>query len=154
MRNPLQAKDKAQTEAIVQGLNTLERVLTELTEGARSTAVFGEPVQHNDTLVIPCAEVTLGLGMGAGTGSGKEDDEEGSGGGSGGGGGAYSRPVAAIVVKPDHVRVEPVVDATKVVLAVLTTLAFVVYWINRLSAGRSAPGSDPDFDEVRKAIQG
>jgi len=96
----------------------------------------------------------LGFGMGAGLGvgvnpaeveegEGAEDNEHqaetpesgpgvkieggGSGGGGGGGGGGYvlSRPVAVIVSGPDGVKVEPVVDVTKIALATFTALGFM-----------------------------
>ncbi len=44
----------------------------------------------------------------------------GAGGGGGGGAGAMARPIAAIIIEPEGVRVEPIVDVTKVVLAFFT----------------------------------
>ena len=40
-------------------------------------------------------------------------------GGGGGGGGSSGRPVAAIVIGPDGVKIEPVVDVTKIGLAAI-----------------------------------
>jgi uncharacterized spore protein YtfJ len=45
-----------------------------------------------------------------------------TGGGGGGGGTSSGRPVAVISVGPDGVEVEPIVDVTKIGLALLTTI--------------------------------
>ncbi len=97
---------------------------------------------------------TLGFGLGSGVGVGespaKKDGGEGTeggevqaaasqsgpgvkvegsgaGGGGGGGGGGYilTRPVAVIVSGPEGVKVEPVVDVTKVALAFFTAFGFM-----------------------------
>ena len=116
--------------------DTLEKFL----EVASVEAVYGEPVQHADQIVIPCAEIVCGLGFGIGTGFGmneaqREDDNtaKNTGGGGGGGGHVLSRPVAVIVASPEGVRVEPVVDITKVVLAALTAGGFMVGMLLRMA---------------------
>lgn len=60
----------------------------------------------------------------------------GSGGGMGGGGGAMARPVAAIVIGPTGVKIEPIVDVTKIVLAFLTTLGAMAVMVSRINRGR------------------
>jgi hypothetical protein len=47
-----------------------------------------------------------------------------------------SRPVAAIIISPGGVRVEPIVDVTKIVLAVFTTLGFIATMFTRMSRRR------------------
>lgn len=89
-------------------------------------AVFGEPVRHGDMLVIPAAEVASGSGFAFGGGGGvDENGEMGDGAGGGGGGSTMSRPVAVIVVTPDKVHVEPIVDPTKVAVTFLTVLGMI-----------------------------
>lgn len=91
--------------------------------------VYGEPIQHGDTVIVPTAEVLAGLGFGLVYNSGKrrheKNQDEGSRGGGGGGGRVFSRPVAVVVASPEGVRVEPVVDLTKIGLAALTAAAFM-----------------------------
>lgn len=125
----------------------VERTMERYLEVASVKSVYDSPVKHGETMIIPAAEVlgALGFGLGAGMGVGefpdKKDEEEGkaaedqgkpaessgSGGGGGGGGGGYvmARPVAVIVSGPDGVRVEPVVDSTKIALAFFTALGFM-----------------------------
>jgi uncharacterized spore protein YtfJ len=119
-------------EALLVTQNTLDAFLA----AASVEAVYGEPVEHEDNLIIPAAEVLSGMGFGAGGGLGGSESEEdnGSGAASGGGGGGrvLSRPVAVIVASPQGVRVEPVVDFTKIALAALTAGAFMVGMLMRL----------------------
>ncbi len=99
------------------------------------TAVYDEPVVSGDHIVIPAAEVvgTLGFGVGG-------DDERN--GGGGGGGSVIARPVAAIVITPHGVRVEPIVDVTKLALAALTAAGFMLGMFARMSRKRA-----PHFDQ-------
>ena len=107
-------------------LNLMQNTLDEFLATADVHAVYGEPIEHGDTLIIPSAEVLCAMGFGAGYGSGSNVETEGaegaapasgSGGGGGGGGRVFSRPVAIVVAGPDGVRVEPVIDVTKIALA-------------------------------------
>ncbi len=140
------------TEEKVQAplVDPTEQALSRLVATARADAVFGQPVISGDTTVISCSEIAIGMGMGSGSGP---VDEKGNptGGGSGGGGGARGRPVAAIVITKEGVRVEPIFDLTKIVLASLTTGAFILLWVGRLSLmKRSARG--PSLSKLRRSI--
>ncbi len=111
-----------------------------LLEVADVSSAFGDAVQSGDNLIIPAAEVLagVGFGVGAGFGRGEKDDESqggGSGGGSGGGGGGrvLSRPVAVVIASPEGVRVEPVLDVTKIALAALTAGGFMLATLARMS---------------------
>jgi uncharacterized spore protein YtfJ len=76
--------------------------------------VYGEPVQHGDTTVIPVAKVAYGFGAGGGQGrrpAKKSADATGtpapdtpSGEGAGGGGGVRMTPVGALEVGPHGTR--------------------------------------------------
>ena len=115
-----------------------------LFDAAQPSAVFGEPVTAGDYTVITASEVKVGMGYGFGAGGGEAPEEEddsqaqtdagGTGYGSGGGGGGASggRPVAAIVMGPEGVRVEPIVDVTKLGLAFLTAMGAMLMMGNRM----------------------
>jgi hypothetical protein len=87
----------------------------------------------------------MGVGSGSGTnpavptgstgatGATSDSARASSGEGAGAGGGAQGRPVAAIVITGNQVRVEPIVDVTKVALAALTTAGFMAFWLARLA---------------------
>jgi uncharacterized spore protein YtfJ len=105
-------------------------------------SVFTEPMTQGEYTVITASEVSVGLGYGYGGGGGSgsaDEDEEGEtgsatgyGGGGGGGGGAMARPVAVIELGPNGVRVEPIVDPTKIVLAFFTTFGAMFMMLNRM----------------------
>jgi uncharacterized spore protein YtfJ len=71
--------------------------------------VYGEPVQHGDTTVIPIAKVAFGFGAGGGRGLARERLAEAARSGSdpgaearsgGGGGGARLSPIGALEIGP------------------------------------------------------
>ncbi len=112
-------------------VTAVQDMLSNFMESARVEAVFGEPVRNGDTIIIPAAEVVSFAGFGVGSGSGPTDEggldaaSTGRGGGGGGGGSVYSRPVAVVIASPEGVQVKPVVDLTKISLALLTTVGFM-----------------------------
>jgi len=128
------ALDKITESSIAPAQQVMEKFL----EAADVKAVYGAPIQHGETLIIPTAEVLSGMGFGLGSGGGDSPQEEGkdvaSGGGGGGGGGGrvFSRPVAVIIADQNGVRVEPVVDPTKIALAFFTTLGFMAAFSRRM----------------------
>ncbi len=106
---------------------------------AQPDSVFGEPVTQGEYTAITAREVTVALGVGYGGGGGvspnwrdgepaegqtgePDGESAGYGGGGGGGGSATGRPVAVIEIGPAGVRVEPILDPTKIAVAMFTTL--------------------------------
>jgi uncharacterized spore protein YtfJ len=133
--NPIEPEEIEETEAVGMIQETMDKFL----DTANVYAVYGEPVQHGDTAIIPTAEVlsVMGFGVGSGRGPSSVADDTGnvnggSGSGGGGGGRVLSRPVAVIVASPEGVRVEPVLDVTKIALAALTAGGFMVGMIARM----------------------
>ena len=120
-----------------QPLNTVQNTMDKFLSAANVEAVYGPPINQGETTIIPAAEVLSIAGFGFGSGSGPQGEAEtqhtGSGGGGGGGGRVLSRPVAAIILTPTGVRVEPIVDVTKIVLAIFTTLGFMAAMFTRMS---------------------
>lgn len=125
------------------------RLMNRLVDVAQPESVFGEPITVGDYTLITTSAVSAGLGYGFGGGYGPtpQNQEEGAQaaagstegpgqmvGGSGGGGGGFStgRPVAVISVGPDGVRVEPVVDLTKIGLAIFSTMASMIFAMGRV----------------------
>ena len=88
-------------------------LIDKLLDVAKPEAVYSEPVETGNVTVITASEYAGGMGAGYGGGAT---------GGGGGGGSILSRPVAAIIVEDDRVRVEPIVDVTKISIAFFTTL--------------------------------
>jgi uncharacterized spore protein YtfJ len=117
-------------------LNTVQTTMDKFLSAANVDAVYGPPIREGENIVIPAAEVlsVAGFGFGAGSGHQGTDENENVGNGEGGGGGGrvLSRPVAAIVISPTGVRVEPIVDVTKIALALFTTLGFMAAMLTRM----------------------
>jgi uncharacterized spore protein YtfJ len=129
----------------IEGHEQAMALMEKLTAVAQPSAVYGAPVTVGEQTIITASEVSVGLGFGFGSGGGPitevedappapepgegtEESEEapvGFGSGGGGGGGSMARPIAVIVAGPEGVRVEPVIDATKIALAFLTMLGSV-----------------------------
>jgi uncharacterized spore protein YtfJ len=119
------------------------KLLSRLFKVTQPGAVFSEPVVSGDYTVITAAEVTAATGFGygggggyspEGTAAGQETARSSGGMGQGGGGGgtALARPVAAIIIGPDGVRVEPIVDATKIALAFFTTIGAFILTLRKM----------------------
>lgn len=120
-----------------QPIEAVQDIMEVFLDTANVERVYGDPIRHGDTLVIPAAEVLTGLGFGLGGGGGSDDQGDvGGGGGGGGGGRSFARPVAVIIASPDGVRVEPVVDVTKIALATFTALGFMAGMCMRMMSHR------------------
>ena len=129
--NPDNMLDPAQSFHLVK--ETFDKII----DVASVDAVYAEPIKNGDMIVVPSAEVLGAVGFGAGTGGSKDEKENRGGGGSAGGWSrVFSRPVAAVIITPDNVRVEPIVDVTKVALAAFTTAGFMLAMMARMSARR------------------
>ncbi len=131
----------------VQSEEQAMEMVEKLFAAAQPDAVYGEPISAEERTIITASEVSVGMGLayGFGAGSAGEDepgeavDEEqaavqGSGSGYAGGGGGVSggRPVAVISIGPDGVEIQPVVDVTKIALALFTTLGAMLFTLGKM----------------------
>lgn len=113
-------------------------LMARLFDITKPEAVFSQPVTQGNYTVITASELTAGMGVGYGGGGGSGDASEesktgvGFGGGGGGGGSTMARPVAAIIISPEGVRVEPIVDVTKIAIALCTTFGAMWLGLNRM----------------------
>lgn len=113
---------------------TVRSSLEQFVKSGSAANVYARPVKDGSTTLIPAAEVAIALGFGLGGGGSPRGD-----GGSGGGGGGYtfSRPVAVVISSSEGVRVEPVVDVTKVALAFITALGFMLASLTKMKKGKT-----------------
>lgn len=137
---------------------TLDESLRRMIESVRPEMIFGAPVEREGVTIIPCAEVMMGFGMGGGSGYGPAmtptsregasatapDSGPSGGSGMGGGGGAQGRPVAVVAISQGRARVLPVVDATKFLIAGLTTLGVASVMVGQILA-RTRPSRGNRF---------
>jgi uncharacterized spore protein YtfJ len=104
-----------------------EELIDKIYAAAQPGAVFSAPVVSGSYTVITASEVMAGGGFGSGTQPVSKrkhavEGEADASSGSGGGGFSRGRPIAAIVVGPDGVKVQPIVDATRVVVTVFAVI--------------------------------
>jgi uncharacterized spore protein YtfJ len=120
----------------------LAQLIGKITAVAHSSAVFGAPVESNGYTVITASEVAAGggLGYGGGTTAGQQlevpggrDPQVTGGHGGGGGGGSLGRPVAVISIGPNGVKVEPIVDVTKLAIAGITAWGAIAMFLARMA---------------------
>lgn len=124
----------------VQTHGEANELLEKLIATARVEATYSQPVTQGEHTVITASELFVGMGVGYGYGGGganpavpeETNGEMGVGGGGGGGGYAAARPIAAIIIGPQGVRVEPIVDPTKIALAFFTTLGTMFFMLRSM----------------------
>ncbi len=116
-------------------------LIGKLFDVTRPDAVYSQPITVGDHTIITASEYTAGMGVGygGGGGTGPTPDEEaneasGFGGGGGGGGTTMARPVATIIVSPSGVRVEPIVDVTKIAITMFTALGAMAMALRKMKA--------------------
>jgi len=115
------------------GANELISKLFDITN---PDAVYGQPITVGEHTIITASEYTASIGAGyggsAGNSPGSQGDSTGFNGGGGGGGMTMARPVATIIVGPNGVRVEPVVDATKIAITMFTGLGAMAMALRKM----------------------
>jgi uncharacterized spore protein YtfJ len=104
--------------SILKNQENSQQILEKFVETARPSSVFAPPLTAGEYTVITASEVYAGMGVGYG---------------GGGGGVALGRPVAAITIGPDGVSVEPIVDATKIAIALFTTIGAMALMFSRMA---------------------
>lgn len=127
-------------------LDDLQRRFQDMQAKANVRAVFGDVMELDGRKVIPVASVQYGFGMGGGIGP-KPGEGEAPGGGAphqtvqGGGGGAGVRvePIALIEVANGKLKVEPIINVTRLATMAMILAAWSIFWITRtLRAASSA----------------
>ncbi len=110
--------------------------LSTIPEESGASACFGAPVERDGHTIIPVARVSFGYGAGFGRGTAKHGDdsdeargEANEGEGGGGGGGGSSTPVAIIDISSSDVRIEPIVDSTRISLGAFALAGWTAFWL-------------------------
>jgi len=123
---------KEESGEVLSSLNVVQSTFDEFLSTASVNAVYAKPVRQGDTVVITAAEVFSGFGFGIGEGSGQQGDQKGGGSGGGGGGQTFARPVAVVVCTPNGVSVQPVMDRTKLWMAAISAIGFMMMAFSRM----------------------
>lgn len=127
--------NKLMTES-VPDQQTANELIGKLFDVTRPDAVYGQPVTIGEHTIITASEYMAGLGAGyggsAGNSPGSQGDASGFNGGGGGGGTTMARPVATIIVSPSGVRVEPIVDVTKIAITLFTAFGAMAMALRKM----------------------
>ena len=125
--------------------NSFGKVVDSLLEGlegfATAKTVVGEPMQVNDTILIPLVDVSIGLGAGAALNDTKSKDHE------GGGMGAKLSPNAVLVIKDGNTKVISLKNQT----AVTKAMDMVPELINRFTGKNKI--DDPEVEEAIESLK-
>ncbi|MGQ9516868.1 MAG: spore germination protein GerW family protein [Anaerolineae bacterium] len=101
-------------------------------EESKATAsvqmVFGPPETRGEVTVVPAASVRYGVRFDMGANVPEEAEEAGPQGlGGGGGAGSRARPVAVIEITPTEVKVHPIIDYSRLVMAGICALVWLMF---------------------------
>ncbi len=105
--------------------------MEQLQADAAVEAVFGQPVETGDKIVIPIATVSYNFGFGFGEGTDQKAEKVDRGSGGGGGGGIHARPLGLVEITPEHTRIEPIINEQAMGLAGIAFAAWAVFWAAR-----------------------
>jgi len=111
-------------------LDELQKRFAEMQTKTGISAVFGEPVSIDGRTVIPVASVRYAFGMGGGTGPGKGEGDRALAGG-GGGGTAQVEPIALVEVVDGKIKVQPIVNVTRLLGILAFVAAWAIFWGTR-----------------------
>ncbi len=106
------------------GLDLGGNILDKLVATAHIGLAYGQPTTVDGRTIIPIGSVAYGVGGGRGFGRGPVGGSsvESIGGGGGGGGGVRVTPVAFLEVTRSGIKIRPVVDWTRIGIALITVL--------------------------------
>lgn len=110
-------------------LDDLLNRFQDMQSGAGWKAVFGDVIHVDGRRIIPIASVQYLFGMGGGQGVRERGRAPG---GGGGGGGMRVEPVALVEISDGKLRVEPVVNVTKLAIAAIILVGWSVFWLARM----------------------
>lgn len=102
------------------------QVFEESRASASVQAVFGPPETRGEVTVIPVAAVRYGVGFGMGANTPEGTEGAGAQGlGGGGGAGTRARPVAVIEITPTGIKVHPIIDYSRLIMAGVCALVWL-----------------------------
>ena len=114
-----------------QSVNQFFATFREAQENVSVDVVYGQPISHDDKLIVPIAGVSHFFGLGGGLGSAAKSEKTDEGGGGGGGGAVNARPIALAEISADGVKIIPIVDENRALAAGIAFAAWAVFWTAR-----------------------
>ena len=112
-------------------------ILEQIKQTVRSETVIGQPVQAEDSIIIPVSRVSFGFGVGGGSGD-SQDPKKGS--GAGAGGGATIEPVAFIVVSKGRAQILPLKSRDATITHIIDLIPMIFDFIKETHKGKGEGG--------------
>ena len=125
--------------------NIVKSLLEQIKETVRSETVVGEPVQAEDSVIVPISRVTFGFGVGGGTGP---DSDKGS--GSGAGGGASIEPVAFVVVSKGKAQLLPLKSREATMTRIIDLIPSVLEMVKEFHGKKKTQDDEKDSDTKKE----
>ena len=126
--------------------NVVKTVMEQIKETVRSETVVGEPVQAEESVIIPISRVTFGFGVGGGGG---EDKEKGTGSGTATGCGATIEPVAFVVVSKGKAQLLPLKSREATLTRLIDLIPSILDLLKDMKSSGQKKGEEED-KEVAK----
>ena len=126
--------------------NVVKTVMEQIKETVRSETVVGEPVQAEESVIIPISRVTFGFGVGGGGG---EDKTKGTGSGTATGCGATIEPVAFVVVSKGKAQLLPLKSREATLTRLIDLIPSILDLLKDMKSGKQKKGEEED-KEVAK----
>ena len=122
----------AASSAVELGVNKFFGAFEQAQQSVSINNIYGQPVTHGETVIVPIASVGQIIGAGGGIGSGHAADGQRDDGVGGGGGGAIgARPIAFAEIDVEGVKIHPIVDENRALAVSLAFAAWAVFWTAR-----------------------
>ena len=118
-------------------LDELQKRFADMQGKANTQAVFGDVIEIDGRRLIPVASVQYLFGIGGGQGPTRSGAR--SRGArkptvpppGGGGGGMHLEPIALVDLSNGRMRVEPIINFTKLIVVALVVVAWSIFWVAR-----------------------
>lgn len=127
--------------------NLVKALMEQIKETVRSETVVGEPVQAEESVIIPVSKVSFGFGVGGGS---KEDAEKGS--GIGTGCGATIEPVAFVVVSKGKAQLLPLKSREATLTRIIDLVPSLLELVKDFKS--KDQGKDEENDEEKDKKKG
>ena len=126
--------------------NVVKTIMEQIKETVRSETVVGEPVQAEESVIIPISRVTYGFGVGGGGG---EDKTKGTGSGTATGCGATIEPVAFVVVSKGKAQLLPLKSREATLTRIIDLVPSILDLLKDVKFGKQKKGEEVDKETAK-----
>ena len=126
--------------------NVVKTIMEQIKETVRSETVVGEPVQAEESVIIPISRVTFGFGVGGGGG---EDKTKGTSSGTATGCGATIEPVAFVVVSKGKAQLLPLKSREATLTRLIDLIPSILDLFKDVKSRKQKKGEEEDKEAAK-----